>query len=261
MDAECILVTENVVRAYSNCVRKAYLLMFERGQSRPIDYEIAMEHRKARARELYLSNPVIAATLVELSTITQNSSVISGSTRNGVARTPNFSTLSVLYRRVAKLSTQEKAIYEPVIFTSSNSVRDDDRIELGFSGTVLSKIQGTQTQRGMVIFSDAREVAVRLSEKIGNLLPTIRIMEEWSNARPDPPSVVLNKHCSICEFQHVCRPIAEMEDSISQLGRISEKELARFEKKGIFTVKQLSYLFRPRKRNLRGKVSPIVHKY
>jgi predicted RecB family nuclease len=45
------------------------------------------------------------------------------------------------------------------------------------------------------------------------------------------------------------------------LGGISIKELARYENKGIFTVKQLSHLYRPPKRKRRSKPHPALHRY
>jgi predicted RecB family nuclease len=55
--------------------------------------------------------------------------------------------------------------------------------------------------------------------------------------------------------------IAIKEDSLSLLGSISIKRIKNFEKKGIFTIKQLSYLYRPRKRGKRTRHEHVSHKY
>ena len=47
----------------------------------------------------------------------------------------------------------------------------------------------------------------------------------------------------------------------SNMARIGPKEIARYAKKGIFTVKQLSFLYRPRRRNRRGTTPPVKHLY
>jgi predicted RecB family nuclease len=50
---------------------------------------------------------------------------------------------------------------------------------------------------------------------------------------------------------------AEKDDNLSLLSHATAKVLKHYEKKGIFTVKQLSYLYKPRRRNKRAKKSPL----
>ena len=79
---------------------------------------------------------------------------------------------------------------------------------------------------------------VRLAiEKVGSLL-----------ASPTPPDLVLNRHCAECEFKTRCRQRAIDQDDLSLLGNMTEKERAKANSRGIFTVTQLSYTFRPRRR-------------
>jgi len=63
-----------------------------------------------------------------------------------------------------------------------------------------------------------------------------------------PPDLVLNRHCAECEFQARCRKIAIDKDDLSLLAGMSAKERQKLRSKGIFTVTQLSYTFRPRRR-------------
>src|SRR5439155_17064934 len=65
---------------------------------------------------------------------------------------------------------------------------------------------------------------------------------------PSPPDLVLNRHCAECEFQPRCRKIAVEKDDLSLLAGMSAKERQKLRNKGIFTVTQLSYTFRPRRR-------------
>jgi len=59
---------------------------------------------------------------------------------------------------------------------------------------------------------------------------------------------MLNRHCGECEFQERCRKLAVDHDDLSLLANLSEKEWKKQRDKGIFTVTQLSYTFRPRRR-------------
>jgi hypothetical protein len=83
---------------------------------------------------------------------------------------------------------------------------------------------------------------VRVIEKVGRLL-----------ASPTPPDLVLNRHCAECEFKTRCRQRAIDQDDLSLLGRMTEKERAKVNNRGIFTVTQLSYTFRPRRWPKRSK--------
>lgn len=251
-------VTEKILRAFVNCSRKSYLLLFDRSQSKPNDFEVAMEHRKARVRHDYLrESKSCVEGINELACRPQLN------LRNGIAsiesdKTPNYLTEAAIYICVQKDACSGCATYEPAIFTTSGSIRQEDRAEIAFSGYVLSKHQGTEPLRGKVILADASQVSVRLGNVISGLLPKIELLEQWVITPPEPPVVVINKHCPYCEFQHACMRVAQKDDSISQLGRIGEKELRRLEKKGIFTIRQLSYLYRPRKKNRRGEARPVL---
>ena len=59
-----------------------------------------------------------------------------------------------------------------------------------------------------------------------------------------------------CEFQARCRDKAQKEDDLSQLSRITLMERKKLHAKGIFTVRQLSYTFRPRRRSKRTRNTP-----
>src|SRR5450631_821570 len=76
-----------------------------------------------------------------------------------------------------------------------------------------------------------------------------------------PPDLVLNRHCGQCEFQARCRKQATDKDELSLLSGMSEKERKKLHSKGIFTVTQLSYAFRPRRRRRgsRGKLEKFHH--
>src|SRR5207247_7801492 len=64
-----------------------------------------------------------------------------------------------------------------------------------------------------------------------------------------------------CEFQTRCRKIAVEKDDLSLLAGMSAKERQKLRSKGIFTVTQLSYTFRPRRRpkRLRDKREKYHH--
>ena len=56
----------------------------------------------------------------------------------------------------------------------------------------------------------------------------------------------LTKHCKICEYFSHCYSKAIELDHLSLINKITPKKIKYYENKGIFTVTQLSYLYRPR---------------
>ena len=171
-----------------------------------------------------------------------------------------FSTEAVFFKKLP-VDVNNKNHCETIIFSSSFRVREEDKLEVSFAGYILSKMQEFFVLHGKVILLDGTEKIIRLPDKTKTISPIINTLSQWAASQPEELPVVLNKHCLYCEFQHVCKPIAENQDSISLLSGISKKELMKYEQKGIFTIKQLSFLYRPRKRSKYGKSLPIKHRY
>jgi uncharacterized protein YprB with RNaseH-like and TPR domain len=67
------------------------------------------------------------------------------------------------------------------------------------------------------------------------------------------PVLTLNEHCRACEFRNRCHAEATAKDDLSLLRVLSEAELRKHRSKGIFTVTQLAYTFRPRRKDKRAK--------
>jgi hypothetical protein len=68
-------------------------------------------------------------------------------------------------------------------------------------------------------------------------------------SNPSPPELVLNNHCPECEFRDRCRRNGIDKNDLSLLANLTERERSHFNRKGIFTVHQLSSTFRPRRKS------------
>ena len=67
--------------------------------------------------------------------------------------------------------------------------------------------------------------------------------------------MVLNKHCPSCPFRDACLQQAEKEDNLSLLDRMTPKLMRKYHDKGIFTIKQLSYVYKPRRSRKKAKTA------
>jgi hypothetical protein len=139
---ERVRITEKVLRAHFNCVRKSYLLMFSREQSKLTEYASIMEYRKGLVRANYLDGLILEPVNAD-----QPSLPIQPMILNGIADSPIssdiLSTESVIFKIVAGTGNFGKCRYEPVIFTTSHALRQEDKLEVCFAGYVLSMIHGT----------------------------------------------------------------------------------------------------------------------
>lgn len=138
--------------------------------------------------------------------------------------------------------------FVPVSFVFRNKLEKDDQLKLAFDVLLLSKILGRELSLGKIIHGDDHTtLIVKASAQANEVGKRIeRLVALLTN--PAPPELVLNRHCAECEFQARCRKIAVEKDDLSLLGGMSAKERQTLRAKGIFTITQLSYTFRPRRR-------------
>ena len=147
----------------------------------------------------------------------------------------------------------------PIRFVFTNKLSEDDKLVLAFDAFVLSRSLGYEIGLGKIIHGDDH-VALKvktsaLTSEVRKCLETIATL--LSN--PAPPDLVLNRHCAKCKFQPRCRKLAIEKDDLSLLESLTEKERRKLRSKGIFTVTQLSYTFRPRKRSRRSANNEEKH--
>jgi len=136
----------------------------------------------------------------------------------------------------------------PMRFAFSNKLTKGDKLLLAFDSLVLSEAFKHEISHGKIIYGDRySETKVKVSlltrevrKSIGKIATLI-----GNNA---PPEVVLKRHCQECVFQAICRKKAIDKDDLSLLVGMNEKERKKYNSKGIFTVTQLSYTFRPHRR-------------
>ena len=153
------------------------------------------------------------------------------------------------------------AQFIPYRFEFANKLAKEHKLLLAFDALLLSEVLGREVNLGKIVHGDSH---VTLKVKISALASEVRkrIKEITAFlAGNSPPDLVLNRHCGQCEFKTRCSTQAREKDELSLLSGISEKDRKRLHSKGIFTVTQLSYTFRPRRRRResRGKQEKHHH--
>ncbi|WFU45593.1 hypothetical protein QA640_47230 (plasmid) [Bradyrhizobium sp. CB82] len=152
-------------------------------------------------------------------------------------------------------STSDTAdtVYSPIRFVPNQKLSAADKLLLAFDALAISRLTGIRPRVGKIIHgAEHASTTISLPKLIEVARPLItKTIVRHANATPPP--LILNKHCPACEFRDRCRQIAGEKDELSLLANISEKERKKFNDKVIFTVTQLSYTFRPRRRPVRHR--------
>jgi hypothetical protein len=126
---ERVRITETVLRAHFNCVRKSYLLMFSREQSKLTEYASIMEFRKGPVRANYLDGLILEPVNASQPSLPIQPMILNGIANSPVSSAPDIlSTESVIFKIVAGTENFGKYRYKPVIFTTSHALRQEDKL-------------------------------------------------------------------------------------------------------------------------------------
>ncbi len=145
--------------------------------------------------------------------------------------------------------TKNRSTYVPIRFVPTERLSTVDKLLLTFDAFVFSQTCGIALPSLGKIIHGRRYVTTTvpltpLYAKVRSVVAAIGAQRVSAG----PPPLVLNKHCTECQYASRCREIATQADELSLLAKMSEKDRKKYHEKGIFTVTQLSYTFRPRRR-------------
>jgi predicted RecB family nuclease len=135
----------------------------------------------------------------------------------------------------------------PHLFLGTDAPAKEDALRLAFLGELASTVSGLPCPNGVFVTRGGNPSRVKLTALTLELASTLRSVRTWTNHLPTEPRINLNDHCPICPFRTDCRSKAEHEDNLTLLDRMTPKALRQYEKRGIRTITQLSYLYRPRR--------------
>jgi predicted RecB family nuclease len=179
---------------------------------------------------------------------------------NQVARAQHYESHLHAVQRV-QLDEGEQSQFLPIRFVAANKLSQIDKLTAGFEALALSKALGTKVGIAKIIFGDKGTTfklkVLALSRVVNKIIDQIANVLSSSS----PPNLILNRHCPECIFKSRCRNKATEKDDLSLLANMPEKERARLNGKGIFTVSQLSYTFRPRRRPKKFATKPEKYHY
>jgi predicted RecB family nuclease len=242
-------ITATIFRAYLKCPTKG--LLITRGEQPPLTFFGDLQNDISAAYKAKFSRDG----LVDFRDLAK-SPLRKGTTTLIDCDTTFYSAGPARTTREGAAKARSADEYVPTLYSAWNKPDESDRLTICFAALAVGQATGAGLPRsGKVIFGDAgrtKQVDVReLVKKVERTIEQIIKERESHELR----AVVLNKHCQICDFQTRCRGVAGNHEDLSLLGRMTEKERLKFIEKGITTITQLSYGYRPRRRR-RSKLTP-----
>src|SRR5215467_2020786 len=227
-------ITTDIVVAYSQCHRKAYLLLFSADKGEPHEYVQILEQQQCANQERYLIRLQQTHADVQpysVENLRKGSKVLI----NTHLQVDGLAADCGVLTRVEGTSTFGKYSYEPTIFVGTHSISKEQQLALSFVGYVLERLQHKSPAAGRIIGMDGKSHTVKLGASAKALRPLLEPLQEWTTGEsPKPPPIVLNKHCPLCPFQRSCVAQAEQEDNLSLLDGVTARVMRQYERKGIF---------------------------
>ena len=139
--------------------------------------------------------------------------------------------------------------YVPVLYSAWDKIDQCDDLLVCFGAMAVGQATGSRIPaNGKVIYGAGhRAKTVRIADYLTKWREVIEATASICRTSESPP-LILNKHCPVCEFRSRCRSLAVERDHLSLLAAMTTKERMKCEEKGISTITQLSYGYRPRRR-------------
>jgi predicted RecB family nuclease len=256
-------ITEDIFWAHLKCTTKSYLKASgARGEQRAFtEWEGKLVEDFQRPFCLQLRSPYPEDAYMVGSSLSQALRKQCALVFDCVVQTPELQSSIPLLERVPSSATAPQNLYIPVRFIPREKLTPHDKLLLAFDALVLSAILRQAPPFGKIIHGSAYAVAKLPLEAWMASAQAVVGAIATQQANRMPPPLVLNKHCAACEFQGRCRQSARETDDLSLLARMTDKEIKKQHSKGIFSVTQLSYTFRARRRpkRLAAKAAPYSH--
>jgi predicted RecB family nuclease len=224
------LITSQLVEARQQCHRKAFLLVHGSPEPHLHEYEIVVEERAAKRRIAYLAGH-----------------------KEGALQSPNppivISAGDLQATCDALAHGKKRGQQEPHLVVGTETPSSLDKARLAFVGYVIGQESHHRPSFGVIVPFTGDPKRVKLDPLYLGVSKVVDVLREWARQLPpEPPALIIGKQCQTCAFRDHCRTEAEHSDSLYLLDKMTLKLAAKYHKKGIFTLTQLSYVYRPRRR-------------
>src|SRR5208337_4611793 len=248
-------ITESLFVAYCHCAYEASLK--SKGEvGEVVDYEVIQKEADSRFRDVAIERLLRSHTESQVTrepaslrlAVKEGAELILGARVEAQGMALRFDLLELLVDR----DDNRRMVCVPVQFCHRNRLTREDSLLAAFHGIILAEALGQPVPFVKVVHGSdfcvskiklvAPTGAPRLVKEARQILDRLRKQIESAS----PPLMILNSHCTSCEFRDRCHAEAVNRDDLSLMRGMSEKEVLAQRKRGINTVTQFACTFRPK---------------
>ena len=159
----------------------------------------------------------------------------------------NPNSLPINIQRKLKNNTD----YCLINFAINRKITEKERLYITCLSQIIEEIIGKTCHPYTFSGEDGKLIKI---EHISYSLKAVKTIEKICEIKKKKyvPDFFLSKACTTCRFQHTCREKAMRIDHLSLISGLKAREIEKLNSKGIFTINQYSYTFKPRRRPKRA---------
>lgn len=254
-------ITGDILESYLQCKYKAHLkLANEQGTRSGYELLLVESRNKVRlaAADKLAQNKkgdVVRGLAITLGILKRGAPLL----LDASLENENFSVCFDALQKESGPSLLGNFHYVPMLFHQAERPSRLQKDLLELYGLIVGDLQGKYPDSAVLIYGQGCNLRrFRLKPNSENARQTMQRIREI-HIQKMLPKLMLNSHCQICEFRQRCQAEAIAKDDLSLLSRMGEKQIKKYNSRGIFTVTQLSCTFRARKRSKRFKQKSPPH--
>jgi predicted RecB family nuclease len=147
----------------------------------------------------------------------------------------------------------QKNSFTPILISPFEKVQKSDKLFIALQAHYLKQNFNLKISEAKIMLGSQQKstkvILNNLSKEVKKSIATIEQIQKSET----PPKFFKISHCQVCEFKPICNEKLTERDDLSLLGNLKPKEIEQKNNRGIFSVKQLSYTFRPKKNPYRRR--------
>ena len=146
----------------------------------------------------------------------------------------------------------------PISIFPKEKISKLDKLSFAAKCKILNQLSGIHIEFARIIYGhNLKSTRINLQNYTKEINNILRELKKTVYSE-DAPHLYQINHCKFCEFHMQCRNNLIEKDDLSLLGGIGNNETQKINLRGIFTIHQYSYTFKPRRRK---KVSKIPQRF
>lgn len=240
-------INNEILKAVIHCKHKAY---FKREQLDPLpktDFEIVFDELKQKQK-----------TIIETK-FSVNSQYKNINHSPDLRLEKNKTYLQISFNNsevdlaLDGICNDDKNNYTPILISPFEKVQKSDRLLIALQSYYIKQHFNLKIEEAKIIFGEQQKGTKIILNKFSKEVKKIVEIVEQIKKTEQPPAFHKNAHCYFCEFNLICDEKLKERDDLSLLSSLKPKDIEQRNNRGIFSVKQLSYTFRPKKNPYRRR--------